>query len=240
MKGKILLAAVAIALLSAGAALATGIIATKHDLSLAANTISNTGQNSEICVYCHTPHSANTAFTGAPLWNKATPSGSYTLYGTTIAGSTALAQTETTFGVTRACLSCHDGVNAINSVVNQAGTGGYTSGGVNIAWTKPVTAATVPLVMPAGAALLAADLSNDHPVNFTYDTSKSLTLRAPSAPTSATIVKVLTATTVSGTSGTSKVQCSSCHDPHTNVSGGSLFLRISNSGSALCFACHVK
>ncbi len=33
------------------------------------------------------------------------------------------------------------------------------------------------------------------------------------------------------------VECASCHDPHTT---NSTFLRISNAGSAVCLACHVK
>jgi predicted CXXCH cytochrome family protein len=33
------------------------------------------------------------------------------------------------------------------------------------------------------------------------------------------------------------VECATCHDPH---SSNSLFLRISNSGSGVCLACHNK
>lgn len=33
------------------------------------------------------------------------------------------------------------------------------------------------------------------------------------------------------------VECASCHDPHT---ANATFLRIPNSGSAVCLACHVK
>lgn len=33
------------------------------------------------------------------------------------------------------------------------------------------------------------------------------------------------------------VECASCHDPHTS---NSTFLRISNAGSAVCLACHIK
>ena len=33
------------------------------------------------------------------------------------------------------------------------------------------------------------------------------------------------------------VECASCHDPHTE---NSTFLRISNAGSAVCLACHIK
>ena len=34
------------------------------------------------------------------------------------------------------------------------------------------------------------------------------------------------------------VECGSCHDPHNTVTA--TFLRMSNSGSALCLACHDK
>ena len=33
------------------------------------------------------------------------------------------------------------------------------------------------------------------------------------------------------------VECASCHDPHTS---NATFLRIPNTGSAVCLACHVK
>lgn len=34
------------------------------------------------------------------------------------------------------------------------------------------------------------------------------------------------------------VECASCHDPHTDQQA--TFLRISNAGSAVCLACHIK
>ena len=34
------------------------------------------------------------------------------------------------------------------------------------------------------------------------------------------------------------VECASCHDPHSEVNP--TFLRVSNNGSAVCLACHVK
>ncbi|MBI5211852.1 MAG: hypothetical protein HY957_00575, partial [Nitrospirae bacterium] len=81
MKGKVLVLVVAaIVLLGAGVALA-GISSTKHNLSSGGpGTVKASAgqQNDEICVYCHTPHFANTGFTGAPLWNKATPAATYT------------------------------------------------------------------------------------------------------------------------------------------------------------------
>ncbi|MEW6740130.1 MAG: cytochrome c3 family protein [Nitrospirota bacterium] len=231
MKGKILVVMVAaIALLGAGVALA-GISATKHNLSTSGpGTVkANAGQqNDEICVYCHTPHFANTGFTGAPLWNKATPSATYTMYGTTIAGSTPDA---TPNGITKACLSCHDGVSALNSIVNQAGAGGVTAGGYNVAFGA--TLAGTAKTMPAGAANLGTTLADDHPVSIAYTAGKA-SLKA----TSTALTGWEGATTIANLLRSNKVECSSCHDPHTSTNG--LFLRVSNSGSALCLGCHGK
>jgi len=231
MKGKILVVmVVAIALLGAGVALA-GISDTKHNLSASGpGTIkANSGQqNDEICVYCHTPHFANTGFTGAPLWNKATPSATYTMYGTTIAGTTP---DSTPNGITKACLSCHDGVSAINSIVNAAGTGGVVSGGANVAFGS--TPAGTAYVMPSGAGNIGTNLADDHPVSITYTAGKA-GLKA----TTTTLTGWEGATTIANLLRNGKVECSSCHDPHTSTTG--LFLRVSNSGSALCLGCHGK
>ena len=237
MRGKILLVmVVAIALLGAGVALA-GISTTKHNLSsTGTGTIKAvaTDQNGEICVWCHTPHASNTAFIGAPLWNKATPTATYTMYGTTLAGSTPDA---TPNGITKACLSCHDGVSAINSLVNQAGAGGYTAAGTNVAFGT--TLAGTALTMPAGVTQIGTSLANDHPVSIIYTASKAGLKATTSAFGTKTIADVLRS---------GKVECSSCHDPHVasgdttgqGTTAGALFLRMSNTGSALCLGCHAK
>ena len=231
MRGKILVVMVAaIALLGAGVALA-GISTTKHNLSstgTGTNKASAGQQNDEICVWCHTPHAANTAFTGAPLWNKATPTATYTMYGTTLAGSTPDA---TPNGITKACLSCHDGVSAINSLVNQAGAGGYTAAGTNVAFGT--TLAGTALTMPAGVTQIGTSLADDHPVSITYTAGK-----AGLVATATALTGWEGATTVANLLRSSKVECSSCHDPHTSTNG--LFLRKANSGSALCLGCHAK
>jgi len=231
MRGKILVVMVAaIALLGAGVALA-GISTTKHNLSstgTGTNKASAGQQNDEICVWCHTPHAANTAFTGAPLWNKATPTATYTMYGTTMAGT---ATDTAPNGVTKACLSCHDGVSAINSIVNQAGSGGYTAVGTNVAFGT--TLAGTAYVMPDGVTRIGTDLKNDHPVSITYTANKA-SLVATTTP----LTGWEGATTVANLLRSSKVECSSCHDPHSSTNG--LFLRKANSGSALCLGCHAK
>ena len=237
MKGKIIIImVVAIALLGAGAALA-GISATKHNLSsTGTGTVkASVGQqNDEICVYCHTPHFANTGFTGAPLWNKATPTGTYTMYGTTIAGTTPDA---TPNGITKACLSCHDGVNAINSLVNQAGSGGVVPAGTNVAFGATPLGTAV--LMTGASTNITQNLADDHPVSILYTAGKA-SLKATTT--------VFGTSTLAALLRNGKVECSSCHDPHTatgdttgqGTTAGALFLRLANAGSALCLSCHGK
>lgn len=74
----------------------------------------------EVCVYCHTPHAGNTT-TAAPLWNRTMKSPFYANY-----NSVTLDGTIHMPGVNSlTCLSCHDGVTAIDSVINMPGTGGF-------------------------------------------------------------------------------------------------------------------
>ena len=123
---------------SATAAIGT-IVASKHDFSASGPNATYKGTGTQVCVYCHAPH-ASTALT--PLWNHASTAATFTLY----TSSTLNATTAQPGGVSKLCLSCHDGTVAVDSF------GGATG-------TKLVT----------GSPLLGTDLSNDHPIGFTYD-----------------------------------------------------------------------
>ncbi len=229
----------AAAILAFGVTSAMAVITgSKHDLSATGGgTIkADAGQNNdEICVYCHTPHAANTAFAGAPLWNKATPTGTFTMYGTTVAGT---ATDNTPNAPSLACLSCHDGVSAINSIVNAPGSGGYLAAGQNVAFgaTPEGTAVT----MPNGVTQIGTDLTNDHPVSIQY-----IEGRASLKPTTTTITNWTGAQTIADLLRNGKVECVSCHDPHQGGTG-QMFLRryvageTGNKGSALCLTCHDK
>jgi predicted CXXCH cytochrome family protein len=232
--------AVAIALVGATAAMA-GITNTKHNLtSTGTGTVKALAgeQGNEICIWCHTPHGADVAFTGAPLWNKAAPTtGSFTMYGatvsgvagTTIAGNPTAAQPNAS---SLACLSCHDGASAINSIVNASGSGGYTSGGALVTFGGSAAATR----MPAGnISNIGVNLTNDHPISIAYVTGAA-GLRA----TSFTLTGWLGATTVNNLLRNGSVECGSCHEPHTDAAGNAPFLRVSNAGSALCLGCHDK
>jgi predicted CXXCH cytochrome family protein len=74
-----------------------------------------------------------------------------------------------------ACLSCHDGTQAMDNIINAPGSGGLlTAGGaangLGYVWTSPNgsldTTGFGRLV--AGAAAIGTDLRNDHPIGIEY------------------------------------------------------------------------
>lgn len=103
-----------------------GIINTRHNLTQSFSTLGgwmDTARNDygEVCVYCHTPHGANSTI-GAPLWNRTKLNNAFTLWDRPLMSG----QTPSQPGVSSlTCLSCHDGATAIDSVINIPGSGRY-------------------------------------------------------------------------------------------------------------------
>jgi len=79
----------------------------------------------QICVFCHTPHGFN-AVTSGPLWNKqVNSSAAYTVYNAGSNNSSTLDADAPVIGsVSLACLSCHDGTQAMDNMINAPGSGG--------------------------------------------------------------------------------------------------------------------
>jgi len=186
MKRTIVVAvALAFVLLSAGAALA-GISGSKHDMRswLTDETL---GYN-EVCVYCHTPHSASTS---AQLWNRTNVVvSSYQVY----TSSTMNAVPGLPGAGSQLCLSCHDGTIAVNDLVNAPNTGAASDFFI----TNP-------------NALMGTDLTNDHPIGLNYVTSKAgepLGLVATLDVVNGGTVRLI---------GGTQVECASCHDAHNAV-----------------------
>ncbi len=227
---KIIILLALFTLVIAGTAFAGVIKNSKHDLSSGSTgatvKAAATGGTTEICVFCHTPHTATT-LSGAPLWNNLVTTQTFTAYGTTVGGTVI---TGTPDGSTKACMSCHDGVTAINSLYNVPGSG--------VAGTITMVSGTVDAadgsLLTSSNGNLGIDMSNDHPVSFVYDASKG-SLRTLTG--SGTIAKVTGAAAVTGGTG-AKMECASCHSVHDPDLLP--FLRLSNVSSGLCLACHQK
>lgn len=151
-------------------AVAAGISTSKHNLSTS-GTGSNhvTAGTAEICVFCHTPHASNTANVNAPLWNKQFPATTYQTYSSN--SSTLDGEVLAVGSVSQACLSCHDGTQAMDNIINNTGSGGLdnTGGGVNgLAYTWATSTRVNAAGLLAGVASLGSDLRNDHPIGIRY------------------------------------------------------------------------
>lgn len=218
---------------------ALSILDSKHDLSFGSSGAaikSQAGGTDEVCVFCHTPHSARN---DAPLWNKNMSTGTYTLYDKAfsdvlaqLGGGTYPDAESPSSGIphvkTRICLSCHDGTIALGALVNLPY--GITS-------DIPMQGADPDYKMPQTAAgYIGLDLRDDHPIAIIHDSTKDGELKAGITGN----VRLYTAAgdmTQSGT-GTGYVECTSCHEPHDNQNGN--FLVESNAGSGVCASCHTK
>jgi predicted CXXCH cytochrome family protein len=185
---------------------AESVISSKHNLSVSGPGDIRATMESEICLFCHTPHRATAA---QPLWNHALSQATYTPY----ASSTAKAAIGQPTGASKLCLSCHDGTVALGMLNSRA---------------SPIEMRSGITTLPAGRARIGTDLSDDHPISFTYDSALVTAngqLRDPG--TLKQKVKL---------DHNNQMQCTSCHDPHNNEFGK--FLVRDNHASGLCVECH--
>lgn len=198
-------------------ALAASIVGSKHDIS--------TGTNNEPCAFCHTPHFAS-AEIAAPLWNRKIAnlqSAVFTMYASPTL-DTSLPVSPGALSL--ACLSCHDGVSAdvhATGVINAPGSGLGAGYGGSCARCHPH--GTISQLLKLGP-----NLSNDHPISMTYPTPQ----QDPAFFMPPDLQKGWSDMPLYG----GKVECPSCHNVHDPAK--TPFLRIANTGSALCYKCHNK
>jgi hypothetical protein len=130
----------------------------------------------EICVFCHTPHGGDTS-AAVPLWNRQLGApGDYIRYSAN--GTTTFDAEEGDIGsVTLACLSCHDGAQAIDALLNAPGSGNYYAPGSSTEaqrreWSGVAMSGSDvggdSRLLPGIVQNLGQDLSNDHPVSMQY------------------------------------------------------------------------
>lgn len=171
---KKLVAVLAFAALSAGATSAfagmppaSGVVGSLHDMNaVVGRTDDKLGR---VCAFCHTPHNAdmgNVAAGSLPLWNHQLGA---ELTWTTYKWATPLNESldqvsgqDSMAGPSRLCMSCHDGVLA----PDQHGTAVPAAGGGPLAGVRAIG-------LKNGVAGTAYDLTDDHPIGFSYDDALS-------------------------------------------------------------------
>ena len=241
----------------APAAKISDVANTNHNLSASGPGSVKAVSETQICVFCHTPHSPGNVPV-APLWNRQLSGATYTTYTSGSIEANAAELAAGPGGSSKLCLSCHDGTLAIANVdvLNN-----QTNVTVNMTGTGP--GGTIP-PGPYGAQSgftrnLGVDLTNDHPISFTYDATLAAAdgeLRIPDG--------VNVGTRVAGVAPkprlpleNGRLQCASCHDPHLRetdpLKGNAKFLRanrfqeqapsggtFSATADIVCLACHDK
>lgn len=116
------------------------IIFSKHNLSVSSPGSIHAVAESDICIFCHTPHSATS---DGPLWNHQMSSAVYEPYKSDTLKATVGQPT----GSSRLCLSCHDGTVALGMIHSRSSE----------------------IAMTSDTLSMNTDLSGDHPVSFVYD-----------------------------------------------------------------------
>jgi len=241
---KILLVVLAV-LLVTGIAMARqtgqpGIKGTPHDVEMM------TGDSTlEPCAMCHSPHSGTGDY---PLWNRDQGTQTYTMYDSPSYDMNEGKQPQAPSSL---CLVCHNGV--FSSLVNYPGPGSHSNENYDYEMNSFFW------------AMLGTDLTNDHPISFTYDPSKDNNQdnngfpQAQPCPTAPWRMWIpgdqgqLTYPLYGSGTTANQFECATCHSVHDTIayvgkemtagkSTGSqvFFLRSSNAGSALCNDCHVN
>ncbi len=203
----------------------------------------------EVCVFCHTPHSYSSQ---GVLWNRTNSSLTYNVY--TSPTLTKISLNNPPQGLTLMCMSCHDGITSL--AANSSGAASSqtilnrpndaSGGNPNLRYNNGVlTEGTIGEVWSASNYALfgswgpnignvdttgqTIDLSNDHPVSFTWVNSVPGIIDPDG-------------TGKWDTSGlqlfNNRMECSTCHDVHNPDILP--FLVMSNNNSAMCRKCHVK
>jgi predicted CXXCH cytochrome family protein len=175
-------------------------------------------RSGEICNPCHAPHKTKTL--PAPLWNNKLSTQTYILYGKTRSSIIDEKANDQPDGLSKICLSCHDGITASEVYGDNTGNAAHLF----------------------GKDLIGPVPGNNHPISFIYNTE--LTMKNGDLYDPSTKLSGMT-----GNTGTvnkdmlflNRMECASCHDVHnTKAVPGTKLLVKDNAGSALCLTCHNK
>jgi predicted CXXCH cytochrome family protein len=261
----------------------SGVKGSKHDLSYDGGSAWEFSTE-QVCVFCHTPHGGNTqvvtitwynATTDPASYENSSNTGSLLMWNRSLANATSYstyqsatmdASTSQVRAYSLLCMSCHDGVGAMNVLTNYPNESwgywggnpyaGPPGGGLTVMSGPDTRLGAIfdgdpPLGWGAniGERVVGSDsgdvnLANDHPVSFDYTTTHPDVLAGGLEGPNNTFgyVKVQEVRLFPNPSNELKsVECSTCHDPHNEGTGDqSPFLVMSNAGSALCKNCHKK
>jgi hypothetical protein len=170
---------------------------TLHNLSVSGPGEVKALSETQICKFCHVPHSA---VAPQPLWGHALSAvPSYAVPQLRRPGGVALPAPQPD-GASRLCLSCHDGTVALGDLGPRR---------------RVVPMAGAQRLERGRRGFIGTDLSGSHPVSIVFpetdpsgaDTARDMALRPLALVRSENRVHL---------DAQDKVQCTTCHDPHSD------------------------
>ena len=217
------IAASALILMAAAAVAFGGVANTLHNLSVTGPGTIKSPTETQICIFCHSPHNANP---DAPLWNHSLSAvANYQMYwSSTMRAYPSAGAAPQPDGSSKLCLSCHDGTIALGAVGSRQ---------------TPIAVSGGPAMPTTAPGYLGTDLSGGHPISFIYDDALAVARNAaggmplllPSARNDPA-VKL---------DAQKKMQCTTCHDPHddSNYQPGIVpHFYVKPTWSGTCLSCH--
>lgn len=170
--------------------LGASIMANKHNLAASGPGQVKSLSESDICVFCHTPHNARKDIKFS--WNREQSPANYIPY----TSSTLYASPGQPTGTSKLCLSCHDGTIALGALHSKR---------------QNVQFAGTSIMPPSSKGRLGTDLRDDHPISFDYSESLSMG-NDELVPSSSLPLQVKL-------DEHNELQCTSCHDAHDDTFG---------------------
>jgi hypothetical protein len=243
----------------AGLEARTGVNGSLHDMNTYVGGTDDV--YGRVCVFCHTPHNADiTVGEAAPLWNHELTAATFLPYEWATPENATLVIADPMVGPSRLCLSCHDGVVAVDQhgpAVPFAGSASLSGGRGDIGNTGDLFG-----------------LTDDHPIGFSYVDAVNArnvadgagNLKEEVVPVTEFFATAIDTNQPAGTynvvtrEGSRQIQdvlyggeimtCASCHEVHnkenvvqlagTNGVTPNYFLYGLESESLICLSCHIK
>lgn len=197
------------------------VATTVHNLSASGPGEVKSISEDEICKFCHIPHNA---VVPTPLWGQELSRSTYKM--PRVGGTSGLSRSAPQpDGSSKLCLSCHDGTVALGETTGGSRSASM-SGGMRLG--------------PGQRGYLGTDLSGSHPISMRVaeftDTASPTTSDIGLRP-----MAVIEADLEVNLDPQGKMQCTTCHDPHSDQyyrEGAVPRFWVKPSLEEVCIACH--